>query len=106
MENVPFYGFAVMCIDHPEVQSLIGNAGWSSVGREGRLYHVVATYEGATGRTVDHTAMRLHELWWDLCEVSLYIADFVEDHHDTEDTRTAWAGLQSHLDPTRWSDLL
>ncbi|MCX5497140.1 UDP-N-acetylmuramate--L-alanine ligase [Kaistia dalseonensis] len=24
IENVPFYGFAVMCIDHPEVQSLIG----------------------------------------------------------------------------------
>ncbi|MEZ5839001.1 MAG: UDP-N-acetylmuramate--L-alanine ligase [Hyphomicrobiales bacterium] len=25
VENVPFYGFAVMCIDHPEVQSLIGH---------------------------------------------------------------------------------
>jgi UDP-N-acetylmuramate--alanine ligase len=24
VENVPFYGFAVMCIDHPVVQSLIG----------------------------------------------------------------------------------
>ena len=24
VENIPFYGFAVMCIDHPEVQSLIG----------------------------------------------------------------------------------
>ena len=24
IENVPFYGFAVMCIDHPEVQTLIG----------------------------------------------------------------------------------
>ncbi len=24
IENIPFYGFAVMCIDHPEVQSLIG----------------------------------------------------------------------------------
>ncbi len=24
IENVPFYGFAVMCIDHPEVQALIG----------------------------------------------------------------------------------
>ena len=23
VENIPFYGFAVMCIDHPEVQSLI-----------------------------------------------------------------------------------
>jgi UDP-N-acetylmuramate--alanine ligase len=24
IENIPFYGFAVMCLDHPEVQSLIG----------------------------------------------------------------------------------
>ncbi len=24
VENVPFYGFAVMCLDHPEVQSMIG----------------------------------------------------------------------------------
>ena len=25
VENVPFYGFAVMCIDHPVVQSIVGN---------------------------------------------------------------------------------
>ena len=25
VENVPFYGFAVMCIDHPEVQALVGD---------------------------------------------------------------------------------
>ena len=24
VENVPFYGFAVMCIDHPVVQTLVG----------------------------------------------------------------------------------
>ncbi|HEY4202651.1 MAG TPA: UDP-N-acetylmuramate--L-alanine ligase [Devosiaceae bacterium] len=24
IENVPFYGFAVMCLDHPEVQALVG----------------------------------------------------------------------------------
>ena len=24
VENVPFYGFAVMCLDHPEVQELVG----------------------------------------------------------------------------------
>ena len=27
VENVPFYGFAVMCSDHPEVQSLVGRIG-------------------------------------------------------------------------------
>jgi UDP-N-acetylmuramate--alanine ligase len=30
VENIPFYGFAVMCLDHPEVQALIG--GWSTGG--------------------------------------------------------------------------
>src|SRR5258707_3284077 len=24
VENVPFYGFAVLCIDHPEVQAMVG----------------------------------------------------------------------------------
>jgi UDP-N-acetylmuramate--alanine ligase len=24
VENVPFYGFGVMCLDHPEVQALVG----------------------------------------------------------------------------------
>ena len=24
IENVPFYGLAVLCVDHPEVQSIIG----------------------------------------------------------------------------------
>jgi len=26
VENIPFYGFAALCIDHPEVQALIGRA--------------------------------------------------------------------------------
>ena len=24
VENIPFYGFAVMCTDHPVVQSMVG----------------------------------------------------------------------------------
>ena len=24
VENVPFYGFAVLCLDHPEVQAMVG----------------------------------------------------------------------------------
>ncbi len=27
VENVPFYGFAVMCLDHPEVQALVARIG-------------------------------------------------------------------------------
>ena len=27
VENIPFYGFAALCIDHPEVQAMIGRVG-------------------------------------------------------------------------------
>ena len=26
VENVPFYGIAVLCVDHPEVQNIIGRS--------------------------------------------------------------------------------
>ncbi len=36
VENIPFYGFAVMCIDHPEVQALIGKVSDRRVITYGR----------------------------------------------------------------------
>ena len=41
VENVPFYGFAVLCLDHPEVQAMVGRIedrrivtyGFSAAGR-------------------------------------------------------------------------
>ena len=51
-------------------------------------------------------AQRLYRLWWDLCEISLYVAEFRRPHRDTEDTRVAWRGLTTHLDPSRWAGIL
>jgi UDP-N-acetylmuramate--alanine ligase len=31
VENIPFYGFAAVCLDHPEVQAMaaqVENRGW------------------------------------------------------------------------------
>jgi len=65
VENIPFYGFAVMCVDHPQVQALAGEVrdrrvisyGFSDTadvcavnvrpGREGTTFGVVARRKGA-----------------------------------------------------------
>ena len=35
--------------------------------------------------------------------IDQYVDQFRRPHGDTEDTRVAWAGLECHLDPVRWS---
>jgi UDP-N-acetylmuramate--alanine ligase len=50
VENVPFYGFAVMCIDHPVVQSLVG-------GIEDRRIITYGENPQADARLVDLTPM-------------------------------------------------
>ncbi len=51
VENVPFYGFAVMCIDHPEVQALIGRI-------EDRR---IVTYGANPQADVRYTDLRIEE---------------------------------------------
>ncbi len=63
-------------------------------------------YEHRAGRGLDDRALRLYRLWWDLCEISLYVQDFRQPHRETADTRTAWRGLERHLDPARWVDVI
>ena len=63
-------------------------------------------YEQSSRRALDDAALRLYSLWWDLCEVALFVADFRRPHTDTADTRTGWQGLEHHLDPSRWLDLI
>lgn len=64
VENIPFYGFAVMCTDHPEVQALVSQiqdrriityglnpqadvrAVNISAGAEGSRYDVIISYDG------------------------------------------------------------
>lgn len=54
-------------------------------------------YTAATGHAVDQSALRLYALWWDLCEIAIYIAQFRADHEDTEDTSVAWDNLQHFI---------
>ena len=62
-------------------------------------------YTERTGVEVDDSAIQLYRLWWDLCEISLFVAELRRPHDDTEDTRVAWAALRRFLDPARWSHL-
>lgn len=63
---------------------------------------IAEDYAQRTGIVVDNPAVQLYRLWWDLCEVSLYVAEFRAPHADTEDASVAWSGLREHLDPGRW----
>ena len=67
---------------------------------------IASEYTRRSGIAVDPDAQRLYRLWWDLCEISLYVAEFRRPHRDTEDTRVAWRGLTTHLDPSRWAGIL
>ncbi len=68
VENIPFYGFAVMCIDHPIVQELIGQV------KDRR----VITY----GRSLQ-ADYRLHDLTYDntLMKFSVRITDRLSGAH-------------------------
>lgn len=63
-------------------------------------------YTRMSGRSLNNDALRLYRLWWDLCEVSLYVTEFHAPHVDSADAETAWRGLEEHLDPSRWVELI
>lgn len=73
---------------------------WALIGEDASVRE---HYESGAGRTLDDDALRLHRWWWDLCEVALYVAQFRRAHDESADTRLAWSGLATHLDPARWS---
>ncbi len=64
-----------------------------------------AYYTTKSGRSLNNDALRLYRLWWDLCEVSLFVTEFLAPHVDSADTETAWRGLEEHLNPSRWVEL-
>lgn len=65
---------------------------------------IADAYTERTGVSVNHDTVALYRRWWDLCEISLFVAEFIQPHEETEDTKVAWVGLQRFLDPARWSD--
>ena len=69
---------------------------WMLVGSAGDP--VAKRYARATGRRVDQELLDLYALWWDLCEVAMYVAVFRSPHEDTEDMRVSWGGLQESIE--------
>jgi aminoglycoside phosphotransferase (APT) family kinase protein len=55
-------------------------------------------YSRATGHEVDPNLLQLYALWWDLCEIGIYVAEFRSEHAATEDTRVSWHGLQNSIE--------
>lgn len=72
---------------------------WSLVAEDPSMRDL---YERLSGTALDDSALEVHRLWWDLCEIALYVHDFRRPHVRSDDTSTAWSGLTTHLDPTRW----
>jgi UDP-N-acetylmuramate--alanine ligase len=79
VENIPFYGFAVLCVDHPEVQALIGRVsdrriityGYSqqadfraidiSAGPEGMVFDaIVRDRDGGADHTIEALHLPMH----------------------------------------------
>ena len=58
---------------------------------------VAERYAQVTGHRVDQALLDLYALWWDLCEVAMYVAVFRSAHEDTEDMRVSWGGLQESI---------
>jgi hypothetical protein len=66
---------------------------------------IAQRYTEQTGVVLDDQATRLYRLWWDLCEIAIYVTQFRAEHRDNEDTRVAWRSLQSYLRADRWNDI-
>ncbi|MER2605869.1 MAG: UDP-N-acetylmuramate--L-alanine ligase [Siculibacillus sp.] len=78
VENVPFYGFAVMCLDHPDVQALIGKiedrrivtygtnpqadvryAIHSAIGQQSRFSVTIRDRIAGTEKTIDDLVVNM-----------------------------------------------
>ncbi len=71
---------------------------WDLIGEEPS---VTAQYEALTGIRVNHNAVQLYRLAWDLSEIAIYVSEFRQPHERTDDMSEAWHNLQHFLDPTR-----
>jgi spectinomycin phosphotransferase len=55
------------------------------------------SYTAATGRAVQPHLLRLYALWWELCEIAIYVSEFHTPHADTEDSAVSWRSLRHYL---------
>lgn len=72
---------------------------WTLVAEDSAI---AEDYRARTGITLNDDVIELYRLSWDVAEIAIYIGEFRQSHGETTDTRTAWEGLQHHLDPARW----
>jgi Phosphotransferase enzyme family len=72
---------------------------WDLIGQDDAIADL---YAQRTGTAVDHDAVELYRLTWDLNEVAIYVDQFRHAHVTSEDTETAFVNLQHHLDPSRF----
>jgi spectinomycin phosphotransferase len=67
---------------------------------------VLAAYAEATGTAIDHDALALFRMWYDLSEIAGYIELFRAAHGDTRDAAESWKNLEHFLRPAeRWPQL-
>lgn len=66
---------------------------------------IVDEYQRLAGVEVDRDALELYRMWWDLCEIALYVDELRRPHQDTADTRHAFEQLARCLQLTRWPHL-
>ena len=76
---------------------------WALIEEDPRI---ADDYARRTGVAVDEVAIRMYRIWWDLCEISLFVAYLRQPHRDTDDSLVAWERLNFYLDPARWRPLL
>ena len=112
VENIPFYGFAVMCVDHPEVQALIGRIsdrriityGYSqqadfravdvSAGPEGMVFDaVLRDRDGGADHVIEALHLPMHGRH-NVLNAMAAVALAGEMGIDDEVTRRALAGFE------------
>lgn len=55
-------------------------------------------YADRAAHSVNADLLRLYALWWDLCEIGIYLAEFRAPHGDTEDLKVSWGGFQHSIE--------
>lgn len=77
---------------------------WTVAGNDASA---LAAYTAMTGRPVLADVLDCYRLWWDLAEISGYIALLGDDHADSDDVRESWRNLNHYLDPVqRWPQFM
>ena len=67
---------------------------------------VLDSYASAAGVEIDHDALSLYRMWYDLAEIGGYLSLFRGPHSETADTAESWSNLQHFLRPAeRWPAL-